>query len=159
MKYTKELQTIKDILLRVKENSGLFDMTVYQDGEKFAETESQLYEYGNSACVLGYIGVSPEFRESDGRVSSFYINSTKINSGKLVFGNILGLRSVCNFLGIDNDEFYEDFSILCYYSGYKLEYMNKKYSEVCGRRISDCSEITIDDAIAFVEYMMNKEYT
>jgi hypothetical protein len=75
----RNLQTTINILERAKKNNGLFDIHYFQYSptieDHYVKTERELHSCGNSACVAGYIAVSPEFKKIGGQVG---VNGTPV---------------------------------------------------------------------------------
>ena len=66
------LKTLIDVMQRVVDKNKPFDMQTWQDMDDVlqkASTEEELHTCGTTACIAGYLAVSPEFKKAGGKVS------------------------------------------------------------------------------------------
>lgn len=67
----ERLKTTENILIRNrygKFNICNFRAPLYVDDLRVAESEEALHKCGYSACIMGYVAVSPEWKELGGKV-------------------------------------------------------------------------------------------
>lgn len=82
------------IMERVKERDDLLDLCVWQHPKAIQETEEELHECGTSACLAGWIAVSPEFQADGGSVGA---------DGGPILGTYEDHYAVARWLGIPNE--------------------------------------------------------
>jgi len=145
------LETLKKILLRAKKkNNNKFNIEYFQcisHGVKpdFAlESEEELHACGYSACVGGYLAVSPEWRKFGGTVSSI---------GSPSYHELNTINSMKEWL--EYETYYERELIECLF--YLNEDSEIQYEKICGKTFKSSTDIKIDDAITFIDYLIWSE--
>jgi len=71
----KRLQTLINVMQRVVDTEGAFDLWGWQNASgdlhiNTQTTEKRLHKCGATACVAGWLAVSPEFKKAGGSVSA-----------------------------------------------------------------------------------------
>ncbi len=106
------LQTLINILKRVKKKGGRFTLLRWQDTSKsihpLKDNEEELRTCGTPACIAGWLAVSPEFKALGGRTCSLN-GAPEINreDDDLCFP-LRGVRAIQHFLETTNDKLVEN---------------------------------------------------
>lgn len=130
----KNIKDSIEVLKRVRDRQGKFNLIEWQEGANFIasiENEEYLYTCNMAACIGGYIAVSHEFHAEGGRPMC----------GMPVFRRLVGFEAMAEYWGVDVREVEMrcdcDQFTLAYYGVYHID------------------DITIDMAIAAVESLLN----